>query len=173
MGRRGRHRVGGTLRAPAKAYGFSLKTPWRKLPLKVRKLVLEGSEGEELRFEFKLKKGSSWVHHGTYEGVLNNLERRYRETSSEGIRRWIGSLMNPTPCPDCGGRRLKPESLAVRIEGRSIAEWSALSRSPRRAAIWRACAEGGAVVIAEPILSRADQPSQILDDVGLGYLSNT
>jgi excinuclease ABC subunit A len=163
--------VGGTLRALAKAYGFSLKTPWRKLPLKVRKLVLEGSEGEELRFEFKLKKGSSWVHHGTYEGVLNNLERRYRETSSEGIRRWIGSLMNPTPCPDCGGRRLKPESLAVRIEGRSIAEWSALSVAAARRDLARLRFEGGAVVIAEPILKELTSRLKFLDDVGLGYLT--
>src|SRR5262245_47186490 len=163
--------VGGTLRALAKAYGFSLKTPWRKLPPKVRKLVLEGSEGKELRFEFKLKKGSSWVHHGTYEGVLNNLERRYRETSSEGIRRWIGSLMNPTPCPDCGGRRLKPESLAVRIEDRNIAEWSALSGSAARRDIARLRFEGGAMVIAEPILKELTSRLKFLDDVGLGYLT--
>jgi excinuclease ABC subunit A len=163
--------VGGTLKALARTYGFSLKTPWRKLPPKVRKLILEGSEGEELRFEFKMKKGSSWVHHGTYEGVLNNLERRYRETSSEGIRRWIGSLMNPTPCPDCGGRRLKPESLAVRIEERNIAEWSALSVAAARRDLAGLRFEGGAVVIAEPILKELTSRLKFLDDVGLGYLT--
>src|SRR5206468_2640534 len=85
-----------------------------------------GSGEDEVRFEYKMKKGSSWVHRGTFEGVIPNLERRYRETSSEGVRRWIGSLMNPTPCPACGGRRLRPESLAVKIDGRDIAAWTAL-----------------------------------------------
>jgi excinuclease ABC subunit A len=163
--------VGGTMRALAKAYGFSLKTPWKKLPQKARSLILHGSEGKELRFEFKMKRGSSWVHHGTYEGVLNNLERRYRETGSEGIRRWIGSLMNPTPCPDCRGQRLKPESLAVTIEGRNIAEWTALSVSAARRDLAVLRFEGGASTIAEPILKELSSRLGFLDDVGLGYLT--
>ena len=163
--------VAGTLKALAKAYGFSLKTPWKKLPAKVRALILNGSEGRELRFEFKMKKGSSWVHHGTYEGVLNNLERRYRETGSEGVRRWIASLMNPTPCPACGGRRLKPESLAVKIEGRNIAEWTALSVGAARSDLAQVHFEGGQATIAAPILKELSSRLGFLDDVGLGYLT--
>jgi excinuclease ABC subunit A len=163
--------VGGTLKALAKTYGFSLKTPWKKLPQKVRSLILHGSEGKELRFEFKMKRGSSWVHHGTYEGVLNNLERRYRETGSEGIRRWIASLMNPTPCPACKGQRLKPESLAVTIEGRNIAEWTALSVGAARRDLAVLHFDGGAATIAEPILKEVSSRLGFLDDVGLGYLT--
>jgi excinuclease ABC subunit A len=163
--------VGGTLKALARTYRFSLKTPWKKLPAKVRSLILDGSEGKELRFEFKMKKGSSWVHHGTYEGVLNNLERRYRETSSEGIRRWIASLMNPQPCPACEGRRLKPESLAVTVDGRNISQWTALSVAAARRDLSKLRFEGGSAVIAEPILKELTSRLSFLDDVGLGYLT--
>ncbi len=163
--------VGGTLKALAKTYAFSLKTPWTRLPTRVRKLILEGSDGDEVRFEFKLRKGSSWVHHGTFEGVLNNLERRYRETSSESVRRWIGSLMNPTPCPACGGRRLKPESLAVTLEGRNIGDWSSLSVTAARAAIVGLRFTGAEAVIAQPILKELASRLGFLDDVGVGYLT--
>jgi hypothetical protein len=93
--------TGGTLRALAKKFDFSLKTPWKKLPAKAQRLILQGSGDQEVRFEYKLAKGSSWVHTGTWEGVIPNLERRYRTTSSERVRKWILSLMNPRPCPDC------------------------------------------------------------------------
>jgi excinuclease ABC subunit A len=163
--------VGGTLRALAKAYRFSLETPWNRLPARVRDLLLEGSGKRELRFEFKLKKGAAWAHQGTFEGVLRNLERRYRETSSESVRRWIGSLMNPTPCPACGGRRLRPESLAVRLDGMSIADWSAL---PVTAARERAAAlrfAGGQASVASPILKEINSRLGFLVDVGVGYLT--
>ncbi|TMQ72403.1 MAG: excinuclease ABC subunit UvrA [Candidatus Eisenbacteria bacterium] len=163
--------VGGTLRALAKAYGFALETPWKKLPSKVRALILQGSEGKELRFEFRMKKGSSWVHHGTFEGVLNNLERRYRETGSEGVRRWIASLMNPTPCPACHGQRLKPESLAVEIAGRNIAQWTARSVAAARRDLAVLRFEGGHATIAEPIQKELTSRLGFLDDVGLGYLT--
>ncbi|HEY2954615.1 MAG TPA: excinuclease ABC subunit UvrA, partial [Candidatus Eisenbacteria bacterium] len=117
--------VGGTLRALAKRFEFSLKTPWSRLPARVQKLLLYGSGEEEVRFEFRMKKGSSWVHRGRWEGVIPNLERRYRQSTSESVRRWIGSLQHSTPCPGCGGKRLRPESLAVHIEGRNISDWTA------------------------------------------------
>ena len=163
--------VGGTFRALAKTFKFSLKTPWKKLPLKVRRLILEGAGEEQLRYEFKLRKGSSWVHHGRFEGVLNNLERRYRETGSESVRRWIGSLMNPTPCPDCGGRRLKPESLAITIDGRNIGEWSEMSVSAARVAVDGLQFAGAHATIARPILKELSGRLGFLDDVGVGYLT--
>ena len=163
--------VGGTLRALAKAFRFSTKTPWRELPAKIRKLILDGAGEAELRYEFKLKKGSSWVHHGRFEGVLNNLERRYRETSSESMRQWIGGLMNPTPCPQCRGKRLKPEALAVTIAGKDIGDWSALSVSAARAATQSLRFEGGQAIIAQPILKEIAGRLGFLDDVGVGYLT--
>ena len=163
--------VGGTFRALAKGFKFSLKTPWKKLPIRIRKLILEGAGEEELRYEFKLRKGSSWVHHGRFEGVLSNLERRYRETGSESVRRWIGSLMNPTPCAACGGMRLKPESLAITIDSRNIGAWSAMSVSAARAAVGALEFVGAQATIAQPILKELSGRLGFLDDVGVAYLT--
>src|SRR6185503_17116302 len=85
--------TGGTLKALAKHFDFSLKTPWKKLPARIQRLILHGSGDEEVRFEFRMKRGSAYIHRSTYEGVIPNLTRRYRESASEGIRRWIASLM--------------------------------------------------------------------------------
>jgi excinuclease ABC subunit A len=163
--------VGGTLQALAKAFRFSLSTPWKRLSPRVRQVLLHGAGERELRYEFKLKKGSSWVHHGRFEGVIPNLERRYRETSSESVRRWIGTLMNPTPCPHCEGKRLRPESLAVKIDGADIGEWAALSVTAARARLARLNFEGGPATIAQPILKELTSRLGFLDDVGVGYLS--
>jgi excinuclease ABC subunit A len=163
--------TGGTLKSLAKAFGFSLDTPWRKLPARVQKLLLHGAGDEEVRFEFRMSKGGSWVHKSRYEGVIPNLERRYRQTGSEKVRRWIASLMNPTPCPDCAGARLRPESLAVRLDGRSIAQWSALSVESARAAVGALAFEGSRAAIARPIVKELASRLGFLEDVGLGYLT--
>jgi excinuclease ABC subunit A len=163
--------VGGTLRALAKTYKFSLKTPWRKLPARAQKLLLYGSGEDEVRFEYRMKKGSAFIHRSKYEGVIPNLERRWRETGSEAVRRQIGGLMNPTPCPACLGARLKPESLAVRIDGENIAQWtgSSVHAARRRATALRF--DGPRATIAEPILKEIVARLGFLDDVGLGYLT--
>jgi excinuclease ABC subunit A len=163
--------VGGTLRALAKRYGFSLREPWRRLPAAVQRLVLHGTGEEEVRFEYRMKRGSSWVHTGAFEGVIPNLERRYRETTSEHVRRWIHSLMNPRPCPDCGGRRLKPESLAVRIAGRDISAWAARSVSAARRDLGALEFAGAEATVAAPILKELGSRLGFLEDVGLGYLT--
>ncbi len=162
--------VGGTLKSLAKKYRFSLDTPWKKLPERIRRLLLHGSEGKEVRFEYKSKR-TSFVHHSTYEGVLRNLERRYRQTGSEAVRRWIGSLMNPVPCPACAGQRLKPESLAVRVDGRNIAAWTAFSVTRAREAAGALSFDGAAAQIARPILKEIRARLGFLEDVGLGYLT--
>ncbi len=163
--------VGGTLKALAKRFEFSLKQPWSRLPQRVRELLLHGSGEEELRFEFRTRKGSSFVHRSRFEGVIPSLERRYRETGSESVRRWIGSLMHPTPCPACGGRRLRPESLAVRIEGRNISDWTALGVEAGRRAVEALAFEGARATIARPILKELSSRLGFLEDVGLGYLT--
>jgi excinuclease ABC subunit A len=162
--------VGGTLKSLAKKFKFSLDTPWKKLPLRIRKLLLHGSEGKEVRFEYKSKR-TSFVHHSAYEGVIHNLERRYRQTGSEAVRRWIGSLMNPVPCPACRGQRLKPESLAVRIDGRNIAAWTEFSVARAREASGALRFEGSAAKIAAPVLKEIHVRLGFLEDVGLGYLT--
>uniref|UniRef100_A0A832MKV6 UvrABC system protein A n=1 Tax=Eiseniibacteriota bacterium TaxID=2212470 RepID=A0A832MKV6_UNCEI len=163
--------TGGTLRALAKAYDFSLDTPWRRLPAKVQRLVLYGSGGEEVRFEFRTRKGSAFIHRSAFEGVIPNLERRYRQTGSEKVRRSIAALMNPRACPECGGARLRRESLAVRIAGASIAEWSARSIAAARAGVRALRFTGAREAIARPILKELESRLGFLEDVGLGYLT--
>src|SRR5262249_32913792 len=162
---------GGTLRALARHFGFSLKTPWKRLPARTRKLLLYGSDAEKIRFEYRTQKGSSFVHRGTFEGVIHNLERRYRETGSEQVREKIGSLMNLTPCPACGGARLRPESLAVRVDGLNIAEWSALQVEEARERGARLRFAAAQAPIADPILKELRGRLSFLVDVGLGYLT--
>jgi excinuclease ABC subunit A len=162
--------VGGTLKSLARKFRFSLDTPWKKLPARICRLLLYGSEGQEVRFEYRSKR-TSFVHHSAYEGVIRNLERRYRQTGSDQVRRWIGSLMNPVPCPSCGGQRLKPESLAVRIDGLNIAAWTALSVTRARAAAGALVFGGQAATIADPILKEIRGRLGFLEDVGLGYLT--
>ena len=161
----------GTVRALARHFDFSLKTPWKRLSARVQRLLLHGTGDEEVRFEFRTKKGSAFIHRSAYEGVIPSLTRRYRETSSEAVRRWIGSLMNPTPCLACGGARLKAESLAVRIGGRHIGEWSALSVAPAREQLGALRFTGAQETIAQPIMKELLGRLGFLEDVGLGYLT--
>ncbi|HKQ56496.1 MAG TPA: excinuclease ABC subunit UvrA [Candidatus Eisenbacteria bacterium] len=163
--------VGGTVKALARHFGFSLKTPWKKLPKSVQRLLLFGTGDEEVRFEFRTKKGSAFIHRSTYEGVIPSLKRRFRDTKSDHVRRSIGSVMNPTLCPSCGGARLRPESLAVRIDGRNIGEWSALSVGTAREQITALRFDGVHDTIAQPIMKELRGRLGFLDDVGLGYLT--
>jgi excinuclease ABC subunit A len=163
--------VGGTLRSLARKFEFSLKTPWKKLPARVQRLLLHGSGDEKVRFEYRTSKGSAFIQHAAYEGILPSLKRRYRETSSEAVRRWIGTLMMQSPCAACAGRRLKPASLAVRLGGRRISDWTALPVRDARAALGELKFEGAQSVIAEPIVKEIGSRLGFLDDVGLGYLA--
>jgi excinuclease ABC subunit A len=162
--------VGGTLKALVKKFGFDLDTPWKKLPARVRTLLLQGAGDQEVRFEYRMKKGS-WAHTGKFAGIIPSLERRWRETTSEAVRRSIAGLMRATACEACGGRRLKPASLAVRIDGRSIAEWTASSVTRARAAAESLRFSGAQAAIAAPILKEIAGRLRFLDDVGLGYLT--
>ena len=161
----------GTLAALAKAFEFSLKTPWKKLPARIQKLVLYGAGDEEVRFEYKMSKGSAFVHKSKWKGVIPGLERRHRESGSEGVRRNIAELMNATPCPDCKGQRLQPASLAVTVNGRNISQWTALSVAAAREAAAALKFSGGQKTITAPIVKELASRLGFLEDVGLGYLA--
>ncbi|MBO5928413.1 MAG: excinuclease ABC subunit UvrA [Clostridia bacterium] len=102
-------------------YGFSLDTPWEELPPNVQNLILYGNNGEKIRMTRKMEYGSG-EYFTSFEGVANNLDRRYRETNSEWMRAELETYMSKVPCPDCHGKRLKPESLAVTVGGVNIAD---------------------------------------------------
>ncbi|MFQ5694066.1 MAG: excinuclease ABC subunit UvrA, partial [Nitrospinota bacterium] len=110
----------------AKHYRFSLDAPFRKLPARARKVLLEGSGGEEIRFSSDLS-GRRRTFRRPFDGVLSMLERRYEETSSPDVRQEIESYMTLQPCAACGGQRLRPESRSVFVGGRGVGEVSALS----------------------------------------------
>jgi len=148
---------------------FSLDMPWKKLPAEIRRLLLHGTD-KEMRFTYENKKNRyDFVHH--FEGIVGNLERRYRETTSEEIRAELEESMRVIPCEACGGQRLKPEVLAVYVGGLHIAQVSA--QSVREARAWFAglALEGKDAVIAEKVLKEIRERLGFLDDVGLGYLT--
>ncbi|MBI1799116.1 MAG: excinuclease ABC subunit UvrA [Candidatus Eisenbacteria bacterium] len=163
--------VGGTLRALARKFEFSLTTPWKKLPGRIQRLLLYGSGDELVRFEYRTSRGSAFIQRAKYPGVLPNLERRYRETASEAVRRWIGALMNPTPCAACKGHRLKSASLAVRLGGLDIAAWTALPVARAREALGALSFAGARATIARPIVKEIGERLAFLENVGLGYLT--
>ncbi len=110
----------------AQHYGFSLDTPWKDLTERQRQVILYGSQGEEVRFSWQGER-SQGEFYRPWEGVVNEIARRYRQTQSEGSRRWYASFMSHLPCPDCGGAKLRPEALAVTVGGYSLQQVTALS----------------------------------------------
>ncbi|MFZ5753836.1 MAG: excinuclease ABC subunit UvrA [Bacillota bacterium] len=115
----------------AQQYGFSMHVPFRDLTPEQKDLILYGSSGQRIRFRYHNAQGELRVYDTIYEGVIPNLERRYKETQSDHSRQEIEEFMSSTPCPQCQGARLKPESLAVIINGKNI--WDVTRFSIREA----------------------------------------
>ncbi|MEM7052750.1 MAG: excinuclease ABC subunit UvrA [Acidobacteriota bacterium] len=154
----------------SEAMGFSLKTPWKKLPKKVRQVVLHGSGEKEMTFSLESKK-LSYKWKGRFEGVVPTLERRYRETDSAGVRTEIEKYMSVHTCTACDGRRLRPEALAVKVEGRSIDELGRLSVSDLEAWVAGLSLDGRDLAIAGKVLQEVRDRLRFLGDVGVGYLN--
>jgi excinuclease ABC subunit A len=110
------------LEAVAKEYGFSLNTPWKKLEPEQRKVLLHGTGEQEITFSYENRQGQRRQHRRIFEGVIPNLERRFRESSSDSMREEIGQYMSDRPCPVCKGARLRPEALAVTVGGYNVVE---------------------------------------------------
>ncbi len=158
------------LESLAAHYKFSLDTPWKSIPAKVRKAILNGSGDEEI--EFTYQRGER--HHDyarTFEGVLTWLDRRYKETESESIREVLESYMNMRPCPSCNGARLKKESLFVRFNGKSISDVTAMSIKQAVAFFASPKLSAQEAEIARLILKEVRERLGFLADVGLDYLT--
>jgi len=163
------------LPALARVYKFDLNTPWRELPPAVQKVLLRGAPGKTITYQYD---SDRW--HGSYEsgwkGVLDHVDKRYRETASDAVREQLEQYQVEQPCPACGGRRLRPESLSVLVAGKNIGDVVALpvrealeffSRIPLRG-------NGRAGLdpeIAQPILKEVTDRLRFLVDVGLDYLT--
>ncbi len=158
-----------------RVFKFDLNTPWKNLPANVRKVLLYGAPGRTLTFQYDSER---W--HGEYEsgwtGVLKHVERRYRETASDSVREQLAEYMVEQPCPTCGGKRLRPESLAVLVHGTSIGDVVDLPVSEALALFQRIPLRGTGrpgldPEIARPILKEVNDRLRFLRDVGLEYLT--
>ncbi|NLV74886.1 MAG: excinuclease ABC subunit UvrA [Chloroflexi bacterium] len=104
----------------ARHYGFSTNAPWHSLKPEHQHILLYGSGSEAIEMHYTNSQGARYNYHHSFEGVIPNLQRRYSETSSDGMREWMEQFMSTNPCPVCQGKRLKPESLAITVNGLSI-----------------------------------------------------
>lgn len=161
-----------TLEALGKAYGFKLTDKWQDLNEDAKKAVLYGTKGKEITFVYK--DGSrSYETTKTFEGVIPNLQRRWKETDSNWSREEIERYMSATPCPSCGGYRLKPEALAVKVGGMHIGQLTEMSI--RNSDQWFSTIDqqfnDKQNEIAARILKEIRERLRFLNDVGLDYLS--
>ncbi|MGE5175442.1 MAG: excinuclease ABC subunit UvrA [Hyphomicrobiales bacterium] len=161
----------GILQAFAKRMKISLLTPFGKLPASVQKTILYGLGDEKIDYRFRMKSGNVWKHRARFRGVIPEMVRRHRETTSETVRAQIEAMMARKPCPDCGGARLRPEALAVRIGDLSIAGWSGQAVTRARETLAELALTPRDASIAAPILKELRQRLAFLDDVGVGYLT--
>jgi excinuclease ABC subunit A len=160
------------LKTVAREYGFSLDTPYRKLTRDQQKVLMFGSGGEEMRFEYKsANRKAQGVFVKGFEGIVANLHRRYKQTQSSYIREWIEGFMRVLPCPVCEGRRLKPEALAVTIADRSISDVTALSIRGLDAFFDGLSLTEREKTIGRVILKEIRARLKFLSNVGLDYLT--
>jgi len=157
--------------AVAEEYGVDLDKPWSKLKKSEKEIFLFGTGGDRHQVTYTNRFGRRRSYKVRFEGIVNNLQRRYEETDSETNRERIESYMAEQPCPQCEGARLRPESLAVKVGGISIAEYTALSA--RAAAEWIATLEMTETerAIARLIVREITERLAFLENVGIGYLS--
>jgi excinuclease ABC subunit A len=160
-----------TLEALAKAYKFDIRLPFKDLPQKAKDVVLNGSGGSLVDFWWEDDSGKRHNYQKAFEGVLNNLERRHRESESETVREELEKYMNIMPCPSCAGARLKKEALFVRVGGQNIQQVTALSIKDSLTFFNTVSLSEKEEDIARRILKEIRERLNFLVNVGLDYLS--
>ena len=156
--------------ALSKKYNFSLRTPYAQLSDEVKDIILYGTRGEKLTLEYDQPRGKG-VLHQAFEGIANNLERRYVETQSDASKKEIESFMTACPCPACRGKRLRPEALAVTVGGLSIHDATAMPVDDEIAFFEGLNLTGNQQMIAAQILKEISSRLRFLQSVGLSYLT--
>ena len=156
--------------ALSKKYKFSLTEPWNSLSDEAKNIILYGTKGETLELHYDQPRGKG-VLKQAFEGICNNIERRYKETQSDASRKELEELMSECPCPDCQGRRLRKESLAVTVGEKNIYGFTTLSVED--ALIWMdgLTLTEQQMLIADRILKEIRSRLGFLKSVGLGYLT--
>ena len=158
------------LDALSQEYGFSLDTPFQKYPRKIQDLLIHGTGGREVKVHYRGQRGEG-VYDVAFEGLIKNVERRYRETASETMKAEYEEFMRITPCHKCGGQRLKPEALAVTVGGKNIAEVTALSVEKLQGFLQKLKLNKQQMLIGGQILKEIQARTRFLMDVGLDYLT--
>ncbi len=169
----------GIMRSVAQSYGFSLETPWRDLDDAHRQVILYGTNGKKFKVRYSNSQGFSREYTTSFEGIVNNLARRYRETNSDMMRESFEQYMAKTPCMTCMGKRLRPEALAVTVNDRSIYDITNLPVSELLDWVQELRGtNGSAPVLSErdqqiafQILKEIESRAGFLNNVGLNYLT--
>ena len=156
--------------ALSKKYKFSLTTPWKDLTEPVKQVILYGTEGEKLELHYDQPRGKG-VLYQSFEGICNNIQRRYLETQSDSVKRELEEVMAECPCPECRGRRLKKESLAVTVGGRDIHAFTTMSVVDELDWVEHLELTEQQRLIADRILKEIRSRLGFLKAVGLGYLT--
>jgi excinuclease ABC subunit A len=169
----------GIMRGIAEVYGFSMDMPWKKLKPEHQKIVLYGTGGQKVRIRYTNSRGDSRDYSTSFEGIVNNLSRRYRETNSDGMREMFEQFMSKIPCQTCRGRRLRPEALAVTVVDQSIYDISLLPVGELQHWVESLRGINGKAArlnereqqIAYQILKEIEARVGFLNNVGLNYLT--
>ena len=156
--------------ALAQKYHFSLTAPVETLPREIMDIILWGTKGEKLRMTYNRGNGMG-VLEQPWEGILNNISRRYKETQSDSARKELEECMASAPCPQCGGDRLSDIARAVTVGGMGIMEFCAMSIRDELQFMNALKLEGNMAVVAEQIVKEIKSRLQFLTDVGLSYLT--
>ncbi len=158
--------------ALAEAYGFDLDTPYEELPKKVQNIIINGTGGKELKVHYKGQRGEG-VYDVAFEGLIRNVQRRYRETGSDTMKQEYEQFMRVTPCKACGGQRLKKESLAVTVSDKNIYEVTSMSiRRLQKFLVGMELTKQQQMIGAQ-VLKEIKARVGFLVDVGLEYLTLT
>ena len=158
------------LDALSKEYNFSLDTPFEDYPKEIHDVLIHGTNGKEVKVYYKGQRGEG-VYDVAFEGLIKNVERRYRETGSETMKAEYEEFMNITPCHACKGQRLKPGALAVTVGDKNIAELTGMSIEKLQAFLKELKLTNHQMLIGGQILKEINSRIQFLMDVGLNYLT--
>ncbi|MDP9404230.1 MAG: excinuclease ABC subunit UvrA [Actinomycetota bacterium] len=162
---------GRVLEAVAAAFKFKTSTPWQRLKKADQKVLLYGSGTRQVHVNYRNRYGRTRSYHTQYEGIVPYLQRRHAEAESDHMREQIEGYMREVPCPECGGARLKPESLAVTVDGRNLFELCSLSIARAAAVLEAIELSERDHLIADRVLREVRARMRFLLDVGLDYLS--
>ena len=155
----------------AKHYKFDIETPYEDLPQKIKDIVMHGSGKEEIEFQYMNDRGDVVIHKHPFEGILNNMARRYKETESMSVREELAKNISNRPCADCGGSRLRPEARNVYIGNINLPQISEKSIGESLEFFQGLTLTGQKAQIAEKILKEIRERLEFLVNVGLNYLS--